>query len=397
MDKKTESLAKVCKELMLKEPFYGLFLIMLNKSWSKKVPTAAVSINDINYRLEINEEFWEKCNPLQKMGLLKHELLHIGFFHLTNFNHLSDQRILNLAMDCEINQYIDRDWLPGNPVLPECFPDLNLGPKEGTISYYEKMMTAAKNNSSPNLKAALEGQGTIQIVMAGNEPGEMDIPQHDWEEVELDEATQKLIEKQTGHILNELADQVKKSRGTIPGEFQSILDKINHTEPPKFDWKGFLRRFSGASVKVYTKKSRRKLSKRYEENPGLKIKQKKHVLVAVDTSGSVSNDELIEFFQEINHIHKTGTDITVVQADTHIRDISPFDPKKEIKLHGRGGTSFDPVVEYYSENVHKYTCLIYLTDGEAPAPEYSRGRMLWVHSSCSSINESLPGIKIQLN
>jgi predicted metal-dependent peptidase len=233
--------------------------------------------------------------------------------------------------------------------------------------------------------------------MAGNEPGEMDIPQHDWEEVELDEATQKLIEKQTGHILNELADQVKKSRGTIPGEFQSILDKINHTEPPKFDWKGFLRRFSGASVKVYTKKSRRKLSKRYEENPGLKIKQKKHVLVAVDTSGSVSNNELIEFFQEINHIHKTGTDITVVQADTNIKDISPFDPKKEIKIHGRGGTSFDPVVEYYSENVHKYTCLIYLTDGEAPAPEYSRGRMLWVHSSNSSINESLPGIKIQLN
>ncbi len=36
-------------------------------------------------------------------------------------------------------------------------------------------------------------------------------------------------------------------------------------------------------------------TKQFEDNPGLKIKQKQHILVAVDTSGSVSNDELKEF------------------------------------------------------------------------------------------------------
>ena len=50
---KTETLAKASKELMLKEPFYGIFLIMLNKMWDKKVPTAGVGLNGINYHLYI--------------------------------------------------------------------------------------------------------------------------------------------------------------------------------------------------------------------------------------------------------------------------------------------------------------------------------------------------------
>jgi hypothetical protein len=57
---KHDQLGKASKELMWKEPFYGFFLIMLNKIWSKKVPTAGVSKNGINYQLAINEEFRDK-------------------------------------------------------------------------------------------------------------------------------------------------------------------------------------------------------------------------------------------------------------------------------------------------------------------------------------------------
>jgi len=38
-----------------------------------------------------------------------------------------------------------------------------------------------------------------------------------------------------------------------------------------------------------------------------------------------------------------------------------------------------------------------LTDGEAYAPENCPTNTLWVHSSVSSINEELPGLKIKLN
>ena len=93
---KIESLAKASKELMLKEPFYGLILMALNKMWDvKKVPTAGVTLNGVNYELIINSEFWENLDHIQKLGLLKHELLHIAFFHLTDFGHLKEKRILN--------------------------------------------------------------------------------------------------------------------------------------------------------------------------------------------------------------------------------------------------------------------------------------------------------------
>ena len=69
-----EQLAKTCKDLILAEPFYGMFLIMLNKVWRKDVPTAGVSKNGINYQLAINEEFWDSLPMIHHRGLLKHEL-----------------------------------------------------------------------------------------------------------------------------------------------------------------------------------------------------------------------------------------------------------------------------------------------------------------------------------
>lgn len=72
---KANTLAKASKDLMWKEPFYGFFLIMLNKVWdNKRVPTAGVSKNGINYQLTINEDFWTELSENHRVGLLKHEL-----------------------------------------------------------------------------------------------------------------------------------------------------------------------------------------------------------------------------------------------------------------------------------------------------------------------------------
>ena len=72
---KVQSLSKASKDLMLKEPYYGFFLITLNKLWdNKRVPTAGVSKNGINYQLAINSDFWEELTDNQRLGLLKHEL-----------------------------------------------------------------------------------------------------------------------------------------------------------------------------------------------------------------------------------------------------------------------------------------------------------------------------------
>jgi predicted metal-dependent peptidase len=403
MNELNDSLAKTCKDLMLVEPFYGFFLMMLQKKFDDKCQTAGVSLHGINYKLRVGPEFWKGLTPDHRRGLLKHELLHIGFFHLTDYESFTDHDIANIAMDLEINQYINESDLPPGGQVLSLYPELNLDEKEGTHSYYEKLMQAKNSGSCPNLneqlKAMADGKGTCICIGEDGTESEVNLPNHSsWGEGDKpDEATQKLIHNQTKHILNELAEQVTKSRGTIPGEFISILEKINAIEEPKFDWKGYLRRFTGGSVKVYTKKLRRKYNKRYEENPGLKIKPKKHILVALDTSGSVNNSELLEFMQEVHHIYKTGADVTVVQADAAIRHIGPYDPKKPYEIHGRGGTSFDPVVDYYNANKNKYTCLVYLTDGEAPAPETVLGRVLWALSKQSHMTDHLPGHTIQLN
>lgn len=383
---KIETLAKASKDLILKEPFYGLLLMSLNKRWcNKSVPTAGVCLKGINYELIINEEFWENLPPIQKIGILKHELLHIGFFHLTDYASYKDKDLLNIAMDLEINQYIDRTWLPKNGCFLDNFSELNLEPKKGTRYYYNKLKEEKDSQQSAvmdALQTAIDS-GESSCTLPNGET--IEIPNHDWDDVEnLDDATKKLIESQTKHIVTQVADQVAKSRGTIPGEFEELIKRLLHVEPPKFDWKGYIRRFAGRSVKTYTKKSRRKYNKRMPDNPGLKIKRQKHILFAIDTSASVSSSELKECLNEMYHLKKTGSDVTVIQCDTAISNVSKFDPKKDFTIHGRGGTEFQPVIDYYNEHSKKFSCLMYFTDGECPAPENVRNHVLWVLSSQGS-------------
>lgn len=439
-----ELLSKATKELMLREPFYGLFLITMNKLWSKGLDTAGVSKHNINVQLAINPTFWENLNSNCRVGILKHEILHVAFHHLSLRDRYKNHKLFNIAADLEINQYIDRAYLPGGTypskqayeddikvfmdsikerlkageitkqqareeslkipmrgIFLEDFADLNLDPKAGTDYYYKKLeetMDQNGNSSNSHLNDLL-----------GNNDGstgqghECDAPwEHStWDEFEdLSEAEKKLIEKQIDYQLKDVAEQVKKSRGVIPGEFKELIERLFKEEPPKFNWKAYLRNFVGGSTQTEAKKTRRKKSKRFAGNPGLKIQEKRHVLVGIDTSGSVSTPELAEFFHEIHHMSKTGTEVTVIQCDTSISNIAKYRTADDgkIKIHGRGGTDFTPVVDYFNEHNRKFSCLVYFTDGEAPAPDTPPfGKCLWVLSSKSHECDHLPGSTIKLN
>lgn len=390
MDKQ-KSLGKISKELMLKEPYYGFFLIMLNKVWRKDLPTAGVSKNGINFQLAINEDFWTSLSEMHQMGLLKHELLHIAFGHLTSFKSFKNKRLANVAMDMEINQYIDEDWLPEGGIDINDYEDLNLERKAGCRYYYDKL-NQFQDEKNKNGTCGNEEMDKLLDQIANG-----DIPDHStWEEFEdLSEAEQKLIEKQLQKVLADAKEQTIKKRGNVPGEIEGVI-VIEEIVAPKFDWRGYIRRFTGVSTKVFTKKIRRKENRRFSDNPGLKIKMKQHMLLAIDTSGSVSDSELQEFMGEIHHIYKVGVDVTVVQCDTSIRSIEPYKGKHEINVAGRGGTEFDPVLDYYNANQKKYTSLVYFTDGECYTSVIPKGNVLWVLSERSHMNESLPGKVIKL-
>lgn len=453
-----KTVSKAGKDLMISEPFYGFYLLHLNKRFSEKVPTAGVYLQGINTGLDINEEFWYSQPENVRVGILKHELLHICFFHLHNRSRFPDHQLYNIAADLEINQYIKREDLPQDGMFLDTFKDIQLEPFKGTQYYYDKLRENLQKPRNPNNKYSCQsqqngqgqqGQGQGQGQNQSNQQGQSgqnqgqgnsqqsnkgqgnqsdpncpihgkgqgagsgggqyrdntldkvyQQPMHEtWKNFdELSESEKKLVKRQVDHVLKEAAKVTKKSQGHIPGELKQYIDELMETKAPVFDWKAYLRRFMGGSQEIYTKKTRRKLSRRFVENPGLKIKKKQHLMVAIDTSGSIDQFELGEFFSEVYHIWKTGTEITIVECDARIGDVYKYKGKFRGHISGGGGTSFQPVIDYFNERSRIFTSLVYFTDGFAGTPTKPSKQMMWVISSNGrkDYDGKLPGFVIQI-
>jgi predicted metal-dependent peptidase len=355
-----EDLSKIGKQLMISEPFYGIFMSTLNKVVRKDLPTAGVSKHNINYQLAINEEFWDSLdNDKKKIGLLKHELLHICFNHLEDRDWYPNQELHNIAADLEINQYLALEYHPTpDIILLSSFPELNLPAFAGTKVYYELLQQALDKGTSPSLQNLMDA---LTASLDGDGGGGL---HPTWKEFDgMSEADAKLAKAQIEHQIKGIINEHKnQGRGFVPGELQSWIDSMFEDRTPAYDWKAYFRRFFSSSSKIYTKKTRRKLNKRFSENPALKIKPKKNILVGVDTSGSVGEKDLIEFFTEIQHMYKTGVTITVAEGDANIHNVYEYKGKMPDFVKGRGGTDMNPFIEYF--NKHKeFNSLIILTDG----------------------------------
>ena len=410
-----ESVSKASKKLMLKEPFYGLLLMGLNKEVSKRVPTACVAKDGINIKLVVNGEYYDKQDDNTKIAILKHELLHVGMQHLSMFDQYENKQLLNVAADLEINQYIEDElkgetW-EGLDIVNGEFKGVKLPLKAGTRVYYDLLqdeLDKAENKQDGGDKGdqADQGQGDEG---EGNNSSEFadwfnqgggDEEHTLWKEFDdMSEAEKKLIQKQIDHQLKDVTEAMKQ-KGSVPGEMQGYISKLFEQKEPVLDWKQYMRRFGTRSSKINTKKTRRKPNRRFGSGPALKINQLKRTLVAIDTSGSVSENDLAEFFNEIDNIRKAGVEITIMECDSYVHRTYEYqggngDVEREVM--GRGGTSFQPVMDEIFKSKGKYQNLIYLTDGYAPSPErVPLIPILWIHNSNSQINEDLPGTKIQI-
>jgi predicted metal-dependent peptidase len=191
-------------------------------------------------------------------------------------------------------------------------------------------------------------------------------------------------------ILKNTAEQVEKMHGSIPGEFSELIDKLRKKKPEVFNWKAYFRRLLGSIYDINIRVTRRKQSKRFEDAAGIQHKKKVSILVAVDTSGSVSKEELQEFFSEIDYVYKAGARVTIVQCDTRINAVEDYNGKNVPEIKGRGGTDFNPPVEYYIKHKKEYAYLIYFTDGECSLPDKKPSGMVWVISS-RGYHQEYPG------
>lgn len=70
----SDEVARTSKILIFEEPFYGLFLVSLNKVYKESIPTAGVSKQGIGVQLTINPSFFKNLIEPHRVGLIKHEL-----------------------------------------------------------------------------------------------------------------------------------------------------------------------------------------------------------------------------------------------------------------------------------------------------------------------------------
>lgn len=282
------------------------------------------------------------------------------------------------------------------------------------ISYYYKILQKFKDKSNTGPDGdgpSPRGGGGNQNKTAtkNNSNGK---PTHQWEKVDSQEAEEQ-IKSLVSEAYNSLSE---RERGEIAGSVvgQQIKALL---APPEISWKDVLRKMVG-SVPVPHRNTRRKLNRRQPERmdlPGRLPKRTVNVVVAFDTSGSMSDDDLRYCMNEVFNIVKVyeGYKITVIECDAAIQRVYTARNMGDMKLdmRGRGGTSFIPVIEYINgegeyKNNPKYpgagqfkdALLIYFTDGygdnDIPRPRTYRN--LWVvleDEKCLSLSNPYGEVK----
>ena len=138
-----ESVGKTLKKLLLIDPYYGLFMMSLDKQETTRVPTLAVGLNGVNVVLYINPDFWFGMNTDERLGVCKHEMLHLCFMHLVSSEKYTNHKVDNIATDAEINQYIRPEFLPKGGITLELIEKefgVKLDPKKGRDHYYKELI-----------------------------------------------------------------------------------------------------------------------------------------------------------------------------------------------------------------------------------------------------------------
>ena len=360
------TIAQAVKRLLIKDPFYGLFLTQVDRRFDDSIETACVKRKGIGVELLINEKFWNSLSDKCEIALLCHEVSHILHNHLTTQADYPNKKHFNVAADVMINSFIE-DLPPGGLTADK----YNLPPMLGTKFYYENI-PEEKDEDPP-----------------------FDI--HDWKEFQdLSDTEKKLIQNQIDHMAKQSAEQVQKMAGTIPGQFKEYIDSLFKQRPAVFNWKNYFRRVVGNSIKSYIKSTRYRPSFRFKGQPGNVLKFKPKVLVAIDTSGSVSNEELQEFFGEVNHLYKSGVCVDIVEFDTQIQSKFEYKgAKTEIPISGRGGTDVTSTVEYYAQH-REYSTLVIFTDGYLGINHLPHvPNLIWIITSDGS-RQNYPGISIYI-
>lgn len=378
--------------------FLSRFELAIKKSIGGFIETACMGYNNGRFFIHFSNKFWESLTPEERIAVLRHEVHHFLNYHLTRRG-TREPLLWNISCDAAINQFIEN--LPkGGVTLPNGWE-----PNQTAEYYYDKLIKEAKKYSKqgkcPNCKdsgkcSKCKGKGCKQCQGSGEcqsckgkQGGQGDCPncggsgceqcahgksfddlrpnKNDLETGEADVQARTMVKDIVKELLNSGHDR-NKLRGLAGGVLESIIKDLSRK--PIVSWKVILTRFVSSfttfdSTRTLKRPDRRDLvpwSRRKERRPKL--------IVAIDTSGSVSDKMLLAFFGQVRILGMTLSEVRVIGCDANVTLDVEYRPglEKRLRATGRGGTDFEPVVKLVNKKYRDYDGMVYLTDGYCPVP-----------------------------
>ena len=174
--------------------------------------------------------------------------------------------------------------------------------------------------------------------------------------------------------------QRSKQWGSIGG---GLKDEIEATTIVRIDYRTILSGFRASVLSSKRRLTRMIPSRRYGfQYMGSKREFATRLLVAIDVSGSVDDQQVAQALSIINRFFKYGVenvDVIRFDVEVHGEPLSMKKARKSIQIEGRGGTDFQEAIDYFLDN--RYDGLIMITDGYAPVPtvpDHFYGNILWM-------------------
>lgn len=349
--------------ILNRHSFYGLLLINTKFGLDLNCNTAYTDGN----RICFSPKFMDELNDNELEFVLMHEILHIVLRHCKRSKDLNNF-IFNIACDIVVNSNI----LKSNDM------DIN----SITLKSDGEAMHIAPNGKEGYLYTAEE-----VYEMLINETNELNFNSFDnHDNWKSSEKNQDVWDERIVSAISALKEG--SGVGKVP---LGVLREYNKLINPKLNWKEVLKDFLSKEIYDY---SFNKTDKRYtdvfmpdysEDMEVLKL----NVLFVVDTSGSITNDDLGKALNEIKSAINESSHLEgyIMCLDADIYDLTPIN-EFDINFFealGGGGTNFTKFFESLGDiriQINKaIDLIIFITDGEDEFPdEELRGSIpvLWI-------------------
>lgn len=184
---------------------------------------------------------------------------------------------------------------------------------------------------------------------------------------DLSDIEKEVLKRDIVNRLEKIAEDVAKQNGSIPAHLDGVLKSIQKIKET-VNWKGLFRKFIGSTISNEILVNRKRPSKRFSDQPSTKFKFKTSVVVGVDSSGSMSDEDINNINGEIHNIWKAGANANYFAWDCEAGDIENYDGKLKFERVKAGGTSVDCALKHVNDNYKKYgwQAAIIGTDGYVP-------------------------------